>query len=383
MKIAVIICEYNPLQKGHVYHIQNTKKNCMCDKLVCIMSGNFVQRGEGAIADKYIRAKWAVQNGADLVIELPPEYVLSTAKYFALGAIKTADTINAEIILSFGSEDGDVENLKKSAEWQESEEFKSLIDEFLKNGYGYAQSYSLALNKLSPDNAELLSSPNNILGIEYIKAILDTKSSITPYTIKRLGEYKDNEPSNGFASASAIRNLLFKGDYDKISELVPYSVFEDIKKLSLSKILQSKDKLFSVLKYNMDKKKALNCHGVKEGIENRIFELLQSSDSYDELMTRLATKRYTNAYLMRTILNIVLGNNFTAEDLRAKDIDFVNILAIEEGAKDLLSLFKCKVISKSSDIKSNSLISRCDNLYSSIYTLPTQKGMQIIKNKTK
>ena len=164
---------------------------------------------------------------------------------------------------------------------------------------------------------------------------------------------------------------------------MPYSVFEDIKKLSLSKILQSKDKLFSVLKYNMDKKKALNCHGVKEGIENRIFELLQSSDSYDELMTRLATKRYTNAYLMRTILNIVLGNNFTAEDLRAKDIDFVNILAIEEGAKDLLSLFKCKVISKSSDIKSDSLMSRCDNLYSSIYTLPTQKGMQIIKNKTK
>ena len=104
MKIAVIICEYNPLQKGHVYHIRKTVEDCACDKVVCIMSGNFVQRGEAAIADKYTRAEWAVKNGADLVVELPPQYALTTAKYFALGAIKIANALDCEKVLSFGSE---------------------------------------------------------------------------------------------------------------------------------------------------------------------------------------------------------------------------------------------------------------------------------------
>lgn len=383
MKIAVIICEYNPLQKGHVYHIQNTLKNCMCDRLVCVMSGNFVQRGEYAVENKYVRAEWAVKNGADCVIELPPEYVLSTAKYFALGAVKLADLIDGEVTLSFGSEDGNLENLKKAVEFEEDGNFKNLLDGYLKKGYGYAQSYSLAIKEYSPVLADILSTPNNILGIEYLKAIKALNSQIVPYTLKRLGDYRsldaNTETNSSFASASAIRQLLQKGDHESVRNAVPDDVYACLKNISSESLEKAKDKLFAILRYTMDTKKAASAHGVKEGIENRISECIKTSRNYDELLSNLATKRYTNAYLMRTLLNIVLQNDYTAQQLANKDIEFVNVLAVAEDSKDVLSLFKNKVITRASALAKDCLISKCDNLYSSLFPETKDNAMRVVK----
>ena len=147
------------------------------------MSGNFTQRGELAIADKYERAKWAIKYGADLVIEIPTQYVLASAEYFALGAIKIANAIKGEKILSFGSETEDLESLKKVASFKENEEFGKALNFYLKQGFGYAKSFSLALKESSADYAEILSSPNNILAIEYLKAIeKNFKATLPPST---------------------------------------------------------------------------------------------------------------------------------------------------------------------------------------------------------
>lgn len=381
MKIAVIICEYNPLQKGHVYHIQNTVKKSMCDRLVCIMSGNFVQRGESAVVDKYTRAKWAIQSGADCVIELPPQYVLSTAKYFALGAIKIADKLKCEKLLSFGSEDGTLDNLQKIADFEESDSFKAILDEYMKKGYGYPQSYAMAIDKLCPDLSSAVATPNNILGIEYLKAIKSTKSSLIPMTIKRLGEYKSDSLDKGFASASAIRQLIMQNKIGNINEYVPGQVYDYLKEVSPSLYKTAKDKLFAILKYIANKQTAKSAHGVKEGIENRIYDCLNTSNDYDELLTQLATKRYTNAYLNRTLINIALANNYTAQELQNEDISFVNILAINKNAKDILSLFDCEVITKSFSLPSDCLIAKCDNLYSSIYFSPKYNAMQLVDRK--
>ena len=163
MKIAVIICEYNPLQRGHVYHISRAVKDVGAEKVICIMSGNFTQRGELAVADKYTRATWAIKSGADMVIELPPQYVLTAAKYFALGGVKIANNISGNVTLSFGSEIGDLETLKNIADLQENDDFKSALNSMLEQGNGYAKSYAYAIAKISPKYSDVLLSPNNIL----------------------------------------------------------------------------------------------------------------------------------------------------------------------------------------------------------------------------
>lgn len=343
------------------------------------MSGNFVQRGELAIADKYTRAKWAIKSGVDAVIELPPEYVLTTAKYFALGAIKILNTIKADTVLSFGSEAGNMAKLKQAVQFEESNVFQNNFDKYISSGMGYAESYHNALKESDTDLAEILSSPNNILAVEYLKSLNQTNSKSTPITIKRLGHYNDTFAKWGFASASAIRQMLADKNLVGIEGYTPSYVYDYLKTLGCDNQEVACDKLLAVLKYNYDKTNAHYAHGVKEGIENRIYSCLVQSKNYRELIDNIATKRYTNSYIMRTLANIAIKNNFDAEDLQSKPVDYVNILAINENAKDILSLFDCNVVTKNSMLPKNSLIKTCDKLYSSIYSA-MDNGMAIIKN---
>ena len=366
MKIAVIICEYNPLQKGHVYHIRKTVEDCACDKVVCIMSGNFVQRGEAAIADKYTRAEWAVKNGADLVVELPPQYALTTAKYFALGAIKIANALDCEKVLSFGSEEGNMEKLKKAVEFEESKEFKTLFEKFISEGNGYATSYSLALKSFDKELALLLSSPNNTLAVEYLRAIRQTGSDLIPYTIKRIGAY-DSEDLNGqFASASAIRRAVADGKTDCVKDYVPDDVFSFLSTLTRDITELTQDRLLAILKYTLSLDGASKAHGVKEGIENRICQHIKNAKTFSSLVSDIETKRYTRSYVRRTLLNIALFNSYTADDLISQEVDFVNALAVAEDSRELLSLFKCPVITKASRLSPDSLIAKSDSLYASL-----------------
>ena len=376
MKIAVIISEYNPLQKGHEYHISRAIKDSGAEKVICIMSGNFTQRGQLAIADKYQRAEWAIMSGADLVVELPPQYVLTTAKYFALGGVKIANAIDGEVTLSFGSELGILKFLQEIAYFKEDEEFKAILDEELKKGYGYAKSYAIALEKLYPFHSLVLTTPNNILAVEYLKALKETRSSITPHTIARIGGGYNQTSVSDYPSASCVREQWQNGNLQSISHGVPSIVFDYLQKLSPADFSNAKEKLFSLLKFNIDSVDLPSIHGVKEGVENRIKNTLKDSVSWQDVLDKLSTKRYTNAYLLRTLTNILIANTYSADDLQNEEV-FANVLAVEKDSSDLLSCFNCEVITKSSKLPENCLIKRADSLYSSVFkNIPNR--MQII-----
>ena len=378
MKIAVIICEYNPLQRGHVYHISRAVKDVGAEKVICIMSGNFTQRGELAVADKYTRATWAIKSGADMVIELPPQYVLTAAKYFALGGVKIANTISGNVTLSFGSEIGDLATLKNIADLQENDDFKSALNSMLEQGNGYAKSYAYAIAKISPKYSDVLLSPNNILAVEYIKALGETNSSVTPYTLHRVGSCYHQTCTNEYPSASGIRSMWQNNDLSGIAQGTPQYVYEYLKEFNPQNYNLSYAKLFSLLKYNSDSIDLKSIHGVKEGIENRITAALKECEYWQDFVDRLSTKRYTNAYLLRTLINILISNTHSATDLKNQKIEYVNVLAVEQNSKDLLSSFDCRVITKSSDLPDGCLILRADNLYSSVRNNIPQY-MQIVK----
>ncbi|MDE7071307.1 MAG: nucleotidyltransferase family protein [Clostridia bacterium] len=376
MKIAVIICEYNPLQNGHVYHISRALKECG-NSVICIMSGNFTQRGQLAIADKYKRAEWAIKSGADMVVELPPQYVLTTAKYFALGGVKIANKIKGEVTLTFGSELGDIKTLQDIANFQEDEVFATNLDKELKLGNGYAKSYANALAKTHPAYAQVISSPNNILAVEYLKALNDTQSIITPHTVARIGGGYHQTSADEYPSASCVRQMWQNSDLQAISQGVPLYVMDYLKALSPTHLQVANDKLYSILKYNIGSMDLTTVHGVKEGIENRIVATLKSSVSWQEMLDKLSTKRYTDAYLLRTLINILISNTYTAGDLQNDVVDYVNVLAVEKTKRQLLSCFDCQVITKSIELQYDSLIKRADSIYASV-TENIPDYMQII-----
>ena len=210
MNVTAIISEYNPLHKGHLYHIETARKETGADYVIAIMSGNFVQRGTPAILDKYIRAEAALKSGVDLVLELPVMYATASAEYFALGGVSLANTLGCVTHLSFGSEYGQAEKFMTAANLllNEPEEMKLPLKEALKEGLSYPAARAHAVKVSHPELAELLEDPNNILGVEYCKALLKSKSNILPHTIKRQGQdYHSEDTSSGFASATGVRKL--------------------------------------------------------------------------------------------------------------------------------------------------------------------------------
>ena len=379
MKIALVICEYNPFQNGHAYHLAQTFSRVDCDRLICIMSGNVTQRGELAIADKYTRAEWAIKSGADMVVELPPEYVLTTAKYFAIGGIKIANAIKGEKYLSFGSECKDLDTLENISLFEEDDKFKSLLDSNLKQGMGYAKSFSLALNEFSPKYAEINSHPNNTLAIEYLRAIRQLSCDITPISVARKGgDYHDENYCEVFSSASAVRKMLENGDIESVKKSVPSHVYYSLKSYDKNMIATFNDRLYSIIKYTVQNRDLTNIHGVKEGVENRIVGALKTCEDIKDFFDNIATKRYTNSYLARTVMNMLIDNDCTAKELVENSLEYVNVLAVEENSKDLLSLFDCAVNTKNSALPIDSLILSADRLYSSIYgNIPS--SMSIVK----
>ena len=234
MKVTGIIAEYNPFHQGHAYHLARARELTGADRLLVVMGGNFMQRGEPAIVDKYARAEMALKNGADLVLELPAAAATGSAEYFAEGAVELLDASGVVDALCFGSELGKLAPLEKAAALllEEPEEYRQLLREELKRGKNFPEAREIALSAFFPER-ELLSAPNNILAIEYLKALKRRKSSIEAVTIPRLGNYHGNDSgqvpqgtdssesvSSGaapaletsslrFASASEIRRQLY------------------------------------------------------------------------------------------------------------------------------------------------------------------------------
>ena len=230
MQIAGIIAEYNPFHNGHAHHIERTRA-MGATHIVAVMSGNFVQRGVPALLYKQVRTVAALENGADLVVELPLPFALSTAEHFAYGGVKLLDALGCVDVLSFGSECGEIEPLIQAAMALEDIRVQGDIRRLLSEGMTYAKAREQAVElHISGETARILREPNNILGMEYLKAIADTDSHIRPVTVARTGTGHDSDrPAAQFASASHIRRRLMKQDPREVRHWMPKKAYRILK----------------------------------------------------------------------------------------------------------------------------------------------------------
>ncbi|MFA9398711.1 MAG: nucleotidyltransferase [Clostridiaceae bacterium] len=371
MKIAAVISEYNPFHNGHLYHLNKTREQTNADAVITIMSGNFVQRGLPASIDKWSRAKTAIDCGIDLVIELPALYSLSSAEIFAYGAVSLLNSLNVIDYLSFGSESGNIEDLKKIANIIafESDDYKRILKLNLKTGLPFHKARFEAIKYCTnnSDITNLVKTSNNILALEYIKHLIKLESSITPVTIKRLGgDYNSQGLNSSYSSATAIRKHLNNStEYEHIMKHVPEKSFEIIENLyKEGSEFSYEDKMVDYLKYKMFSSKDININlpEASEGIENKIFNALKTATTFDDLVSNIKTKRYTYTRISRILCQYFIGfDEYNIETLRKETCPYARILGANSKGREVLKLIK-----KSSDIKLISNIHRGESLVSDL-----------------
>lgn len=364
MKTAAIICEYNPFHNGHKYHIEQTKKQYGATHIVCVMSGNFTQRGDVALCDKYERARAALKSGADLVLELPVAFSLASAEYFARGAVHIINSLGCVDMLSFGSETGNSDILKEAAGAVhfalDSEDFT----DYMKRGLSYPAALKKVVEEYyTSDVVDILTGPNNILGVEYIRALDMAGGTIEPVTVKRYGAAHDSEEISRTVSASKLRKMIRNGEdvtcYTDFSDYENYAVIERLETAILAK-LRTMTK--------SDFEKLPNGGG---GIENRMVKAARTATTLPQLMLMIKSKNFTMSRIRRLILCAFLG--ITKNDLKNMP-SYIRILGMNDKGKEILSAAKecplpidtsLSALSKTSDIagKQARLEERAGNMY--------------------
>ena len=332
MKICAVICEYNPFHKGHQYQLSEAKRRSGADAVLCIMSGNFVQRGEAAIMDKFTRAKHAVLGGADIVIELPTIFATSNAELFAKGAISILSSIPDVTTLCFGAEMDDKDAFLQTASLlnDEPKEISQKIKELTAEGISYAKARATAWQALLPHN--LLTSPNNILGVEYARAILAKNANIDILPIKRMGNgYNDRELSPTFSSASAIRAAI--SENKGVDDAVPDFVKADLPH-QLTDKLDCLEKYAILTRNEVEIASTCDC---TEGLENA-FKKAALQDK--PLVDSLTSTRYTSSRIRRIALQNLLNieEKLIRQSLQAPL--YLRVLAVNKGSEALSALSK-------------------------------------------
>lgn len=400
MNILGLVVEYNPFHNGHLYHLLKSKEITKATHTVAIMSGNFLQRGEPALFDKYTRARAAVENGVDLVIELPTLFACQSAEIFSHGAIATLNSLNCINSICFGSEVGNIDILYTISKIlvNEPNEFKISLKKYLNDGMLFPTARSNALfdyinenNLVDISKDELLSilnSSNNILGIEYIKSLLKLKSNIKPYTITRINsEYNSESIDSSICSATAIRKALKNtDDISFASKVVPLPTYNILK----TNIEKSFNPIFDEMFFDIlssiilrDSNELDKYFDVNEGIENKIYQSIFTSSNLEELHSLVKSKRYTLTKIKRTLNNVLLG--ITKDDMAlVKDmnyIPYIRVLAFNDKGREILKAIKnnseINIINKFSkisfamdDAKFKTLIDydiKASNIYNMIY----------------
>lgn len=326
MKILGIVAEYNPFHNGHLYHIEKSKEITGADAVIAVMSGNFVQRGEPAIVDKYARAEMAVRNGVDVVFELPFCYAVNSADNFAKGSIRLLDSLGCVDYLSFGSESGSIEEIDKVADFLaiETDEFKEALKEGLDKGDSYPKARFNALLRINKRNPELLKGSNNILGIEYLRYLKMCGSGIKPVTIKREGQgYNESvycADDYKFASATAIREMIHGNVENSIlDEVIPPSVCDVLADINSDVKVKLND-IFDNLRYKIissSTDELAEIFAVTEGMENRLISAARFTNDIDSLIEESISKRYTGTRVRRMLVQTLVG-------LKRKDFNFVD-----------------------------------------------------------
>ncbi|MCF0125415.1 MAG: nucleotidyltransferase [Clostridia bacterium] len=351
-KVLGIIGEYNPFHNGHLYHIEQSKKLTGANYTVAIISGNFMQRGSTAIMDKWSRAETALRNGIDLVIELPVLFALSSAENFCDGAIKILNELKVVDYLSFGAETSDIDILKDIADifYKEPREYKAFLANELKKGVSFPKARENALSiflrqENNPNTAKYLSAisaPNNILGIEYIKALKKYKSKIKPVSIARFeAGYNDKKIHNNIASATAIRNIIKNNNFDVLPKLLPETSLSILlKNIKEGRAVPDLSVFEKQIIYNLRKMtiaEIAELADVSEGLENLLKNSANSCNNLFDLLDSIKSKRYTLTRLQRIMLYLLLGITKKDISISKKTTPYVRVLGFNERGKFLLS----------------------------------------------
>ncbi len=382
MNVVGIIAEYNPFHQGHALHLREARALTGADYVVVVMSGNYVQRGTPAMFDKYTRAEAALRCGVDLVLELPIPSASASAEYFALGAVTLLTKTGLVTDLCFGSECGSLSDLQRIAELLagEPEEYRTLLRSFLSEGNSFPKARSLALAGLdSSIHTELLKSPNNLLGIEYLKALISLRSPVRPHTIARLGEdyHEQTLKSERVASAGALRAALTvsNGHFtDAIRSQLPcpepFLSYE-----GKTPLTEDAFSLLLLQKLRSLQDTPLNCYfDVSAELSNRIWEKLDSFSSFSQFTDLLKTKNLTRSSISRALLHILLNIRNWSEP------EVFRVLGFRKEAENLIGLLKrngaLPLILAPSDTEPGADALYADHLYESVRSLLHEKPFQ-------
>ena len=365
MKVAAVIAEYNPFHNGHKYHIEKTKELTGSDYIIAIISGNYVQRGTPAIIDKYSRTTMALSNGVDLVIELPTCYATASAEYFAYGAVSILNQLGVVDYLCFGSECADIDTLHYIANIlvKDPPEFSRILNSYLKEGKSFPKARHLALIEYLSNKTKLididklnavLDTPNNILGIEYIKALIKLDSSIEPITILRQGEgYNSNllPEDNNLSSASGIRNEIIHSGLgiDKIDKYMPSNCYEVFKENYHKTFPIHLDDFTQLAYYALHHENKVSLTGYLDIDQNIANKIINTRDNLNDLgyyLGSLKSKDLTYSRLSRAMLHIILGiKDSNMNMFMTNEPEYARILGFRKKSSELL-----KIIKKSSNL---------------------------------
>ena len=338
MKISAVVCEYNPFHNGHKFQLDIARAELQCDAIVGIMSGNFVQRGDAAIFPKEYRAAAAIASGMDLVLELPAVLTLQSAERYASNAVETLNSMGCIDTLFFGAECPDTDILMSIASVLANEDssFQSALKHKLSQGLSFANARAEAVRTvIGSASAEILSKPNNILAVEYCKALIRHKSNIKPHAIARKEVNHDEiAVSNGFASATAIRERIFN-NLD-IAEFVPIETLNLSKAVEPFDLIKMERTLISNL-FLMPIDKLRNIADVSEGLENALKRAAYTTNSVNKLIEQVKSKRYAYSRIRRIILNAYLG---ITKDDTALSPSYIRILDFNEKGRAVLNYAK-------------------------------------------
>ena len=342
-----IIAEYNPFHNGHLYQIEEAKRQTGAEYVVAIITGNFAQRGNTALVNKWVKAQMALENGVDIVLELPTVYSISSAENFAEGAIKVLDSLKIVDTLCFGTETGDFAALNNIANilYNEPKEYVAILNHELGKGLSFPKARENALMMYLNDikrYANIMSGSNNILGIEYLKALKRLKSDMKPFTIERKKVYYNDEKIvDEFASATAIRKLIATEQYDDLRKVMPRNSYillkEEIRKGNyvLDLVKYEKEIIYELRK--MSVKEIAELPDVSEGLEHAIKSAADSCNNLIDLVNIIKSKRYTQTRIQRILLYALLG--ITKKDMQnsKKVVPYARVLGFNARGKEMLS----------------------------------------------
>jgi predicted nucleotidyltransferase len=350
MHVTGVVVEYNPMHNGHLYHVERSRQATDADSVVAVMSGHFLQRGEPAIVNKWARARMALMQGVDLVLELPTAYSTQSAAWFAFGSVAVLTSLGIVDSLCFGSESGNISALERlsSIIADEPPLLQSLIHEELQKGQSYPRAASLALTRYAEQDetldAALAAQPNNMLGLEYLAALQKLGSPIRPATIQRIaaGYSEENITHPSIASATAIRKATLESGVDKAEPLLPpysYQVLQEEFAAGRGPMRwESYQQALFVLLQRATPDELSRYVGVDEGLEMRLLEAARTANSVTELIAAVKTKRYTWTKIQRALTSILLG--LTREHQAAMQLaqgpDYLRVLGFTERGRALL-----------------------------------------------